>query len=31
MNIEEIEFKLPNSFLKLHEAITKILRENNIV
>ncbi len=31
MNISEVEAKLPKSFLQLHEAITKILKENDIL
>ena len=31
MEISEIEAKLPQSFLQLHEAITNILKENDIL
>ena len=31
IDIPEAEVKLPKSFLKLHEAITKILKENDIL
>ncbi len=31
MDVPEIEAKLPNSFMQLHEIITRIVRENNIL
>ena len=31
MDVPAIEARLPNSFLQLHEAITKILKENDIL
>ena len=31
IDIPEAEAKLPKSFLRLHEAITKILKENDIL
>ena len=31
MDIPEIEAKLPKSFLQLHEAITNILKDNDIL
>jgi hypothetical protein len=31
MDIPEIEAKLPDSFSQLYSAITKILRDNNIL
>ena len=31
MNISQIEAVLPNSFVQLHEVITKILKDNDII
>ena len=31
MEVSEIEAKLPKSFLQLHEVITKIIKDNNIL
>jgi hypothetical protein len=31
MEIAEVESKLPKSFLHLHEVITEILKDNNIL
>ena len=31
MDVPGIEARLPNSFLQLHQAITKILKENDIL
>jgi hypothetical protein len=31
MEVEEVEEKLPKSFLNLHEVITKILKDNDIL
>ena len=31
MDVAEVEAKLPRSFLQLHEAITKILKDNDIL
>jgi hypothetical protein len=31
MNIPQIEAVLPNSFVQLHEVITKILKDNDII
>ena len=31
LDVPEIEAKLPNSFMQLHEIITRIVRENNIL
>ena len=31
MDVPDIEKNLPRSFLQLHEAITKILKENDIL
>jgi len=31
IEIPDVETRLPKSFLKLHEAITKILKENDIL
>jgi hypothetical protein len=31
MDVSEIEALLPNSFLKLHEAIKKIFKDNNLL
>lgn len=30
IKVEEIEEKLPNSFLSLHDIVTKILKDNDI-
>jgi hypothetical protein len=31
MEVSEIEAELPKSFLQLHEVITKIIKDNNIL
>jgi hypothetical protein len=31
MDVSEIEAKLPKSFLQLHEVISNILKENDII
>ena len=31
MNVAQIEAFLPNSFVQLHEVITKILKDNDII
>ena len=31
MDIPQIEGNLPNSFVQLHQVITKILKDNNIL
>lgn len=31
ISAEEVEERLPNSFMHLHEVITKILKDNNII